>query len=120
MFHIPTLKNAMKDAGYTVSEGDSMNAKDTAAYFDYVYHKFGLSNAQAGYGMVYPTTVTSAIPGHPANPATPKDEVKQVEALMPPVVFPPPTPKPHPINIDDLAEPSTSVPGELVEEPIAE
>jgi hypothetical protein len=56
--------------------------------------------------------VSSAIPGHPANPDTP---VESVEALIPPVVYPAPIPQPHPINIDDLA--NTSVPGEIVETP---
>jgi hypothetical protein len=117
MFHIPSLKAAMKDAGYAVTPGDSMNAKDTAAYLDFAYHKFGLSNFQASYGLSYPVTVTSKLPGHPDNPMTPKVEAKQPEALIPPVVFPPPTPKPHPINIDDLAKPGAGVPGEIVETP---
>jgi hypothetical protein len=112
MFHIPSLKAGMKEAGFVVTEGENMTAKDMAAFYDYAHRFFGLDKAKAAYGLAYPSTVTSAIPGHPANPNTPK------EALLAPVVFPPPSNTPDDSEDDQLARTQYGkVPGELVETP---
>jgi hypothetical protein len=111
MFHIPSLKAGMKAAGFTVSEGANMSAKDMSEFYDYAYRFFGLNKAKAGTGLAYPSTVTSAIPGHPANPDTPK------EALLAPVVYPAPSNTPDDSEDDQLAHIFAKVPGELVETP---
>jgi hypothetical protein len=111
MFNIPTLKSAMAEVGLTTTEGETMNARDMQAFYDFAQRFFGLTKVQAAYGLAYPSTVTSRLPGHPDN--EPKDAV---EALMPPVVFPPPTPKPVIPNINDQANPE-STPSETVDVP---
>jgi hypothetical protein len=107
MFNITTLKAAMRQAGFLLSEGDALTAKDMSAFYDYAHHHFGLSKEKAAYGLAYPSTVSALLPGHPDNPDTPKAEAAGIgapEALLPPVVYPPPVPQPHPINIDDVAQ----------------
>jgi len=119
MFHIPTLKSAMAEAGLVVTDGPQMNHKDLAAYLDFARRYFGISQVKAAYGLAYPSTVSSAIPGHPDSlvktAVLQASPVATVEALMPPVVFPPPTPKPVIPNINDLAKPA--IPGEIVDVP---
>jgi len=117
MFHIPSLKAGMKEAGFVVTDGPSMNAKDMSEFYDYAYRVFGLNKAQAGNGLAYPSTVTSAIPGHPANPATPAVE-EPVEALIPPVIFPAPVVPSTPDDSEDDELSHTS--GEVIETPEAE
>lgn len=122
MFHIPSLKAAMKDAGYPVSDSVfTMSVDDLRHFYDYAYHKFGLSKEKAGYGLAYPTTVSATMPGHPDNPETPKVELTatpdETQALIPPVTYPTPTPQPSPININDLANPAVT---EVTETPADE
>lgn len=107
MFNISSLKAGMKTAGFVVSEGENMTAKDMSEFFDYAHRFFGLDKAKAAYGLAYPTTVSATMPGHPANSDTPK------EALLAPVVFPPPSNAPDDSEDDQLAHISAEVPGEV-------
>src|SRR5271168_3527177 len=115
MFHIPTLKSAMAEVGLITTDGETLNAQDMGAFYDFAHRYFGLTKIQAAYGLAYPSTVTSRFPGHPDTEV--KATLAPVEALMPPVVYPPPTPKPVIPNINDLAKTSeandAAVPGEL-------
>jgi len=117
MFHIPSLKAGMKAAGFVVTDGASMTAKDMSEFYDYAYRVFGLNKAQAGTGLAYPSTITSAIPGHPANPATPAAEApaEPVAALIPPVIFPAPVVPSTPDDSEDDELSHTS--GEVIETP---
>ena len=114
MFHIPSLKEGIKAAGFIVTEGADLTAKDLEAFYHWAHFVHGLSKEQASYGLSYPSTVSSAIPGHPNNPNNPNNPMNlgsTVEPVLPnpdttlPVTYPAPTPNPQHFN-DNLPKPT--------------
>jgi hypothetical protein len=85
-FNYQAIKDALKEAGHLVSEGEAWVASDFSALYQFAKDKFGLLHDKVAYGLAFPSELPTDFPGHPnaGEEVVAVDTSKQIQPVVVP------------------------------------